>query len=136
LDRRPRPRPTLGRRRSRRTRRPWRRAAAAEFGGYWRLGLGRGGVYWGGYYGGGGVYYDDVGAYGDYAPDGPPANGGGPTIYAFSYYPGPAAGYRTPTAVYPSAAYPGYAPIVSSGSDPHIIHLPAARHRRARKSCN
>ena len=73
-------------------------------------------------------------AYGDYAPNGPPANGGGPTIFAFSYYPGP--GYQAPTAVYPSVACPGYAPIVSSGSDPHIIHLPAARHRRARKSCN
>ena len=65
---------------------------------------------------------------------GPPANGRGPTIFAFSYYPGP--GYQAPTGVYPSAACPGYAPIVSSGSDPHIIHLPAARHRRARKSCN
>jgi hypothetical protein len=106
----------------------------AEFGGYWRRGLGRGGSYWGGYYGGGGVYYNDVGNYGDYAPDGPPANGGGPTIYAPNYY--PALGYQAPTAVYPPAAYPGYAPVVSYGSDPHIIHLPAARHRRARKSCN
>jgi hypothetical protein len=60
---------------------------AADFGGYWRRGFGRGGSYWGGYYGGGGVYYDDVGTYGDYAPDGPPANGGGPTIYAPNYYP-------------------------------------------------
>jgi len=66
-----------------------------------------------------------INAYGDYAPNGPPANGGGPTIFAFSYYPGP--GYQAPTGVYPSAACPGYAPIVSSGSDPHIIHLPAAR---------
>ena len=105
----------------------------AEFGGYWRRGLGRGGSYWGGYYGGGGVYYNDVGNYGDYAPDGPPAYGGAATIYA-PYYPAP--GYQAPTAVYPPAAYPGYAPVVSYGSDPHIIHLPAARHRRARKSCN
>ncbi len=29
---------------------------AADFGGYWGRGFGRGGSYWGGYYGGGGVY--------------------------------------------------------------------------------
>jgi len=103
---------------------------AADFGGYWGRGFGRGGSYWGGYYGGGGVYYDDVGSYGDYAPDGPPAYGGGATIYAPNYYPAP------PTAAYPPVAYPGYAPVVSYGSDPHIIHLSAARHHRARKSCN
>ena len=52
---------------------------AADFGGgYRRRGLGGGGSYWGGYYGGGGVYYDDVGNYGDYFPDGPPAYGGTP----------------------------------------------------------
>jgi hypothetical protein len=107
---------------------------AADFGGNWRRDHGRDGSYWGGYYGGGGVYYGDVGNYGDYAPDGPPAYGGGATIYAPNYYPAP--GYQAPTAVYPPAAYPSYAPVVSYGSDPHIIHLPATRHRRARKSCN
>jgi hypothetical protein len=59
---------------------------ADDFGGYWRRGLGGGGSYWGGYYGGGGVYYDDVGNYGDYAPDGPPAYGGEATIYAPNYF--------------------------------------------------
>ena len=89
---------------------------------------------WVGYYGGGGVYYDDVGNYGDYAPDGPLAYGDGATIYAPYYYSPP--GYRAPTVVYPPVAYPSYAPVATYGSDPHIIHLSAARHRRARKSCN
>ena len=106
----------------------------ADFGGYWRRGNGSGGSYWGGYYGGGGVYYDDVGNYGDNAPDGPPAYGGGATIYAPNYSPAP--GYQAPTVVYPPVAYPSYAPVASYGSDPHIIYLPATRHRRARKSCN
>ncbi len=107
---------------------------AVDFGGYGRRGLGRGGGYWGGYYGGGGVYYDDFGNYGDYGPYGPPAYGGGATIYAPYYYSAP--GYQAPTVVYPPVVYPSYAPVVSHGSDPHIIHLHATRHRRARKSCN
>ncbi len=107
---------------------------AADFGGYWGRGFGRGGSYWGGYYGGGGVYYDDFGNYGDYGPDGPPAYRGGATIYAPNYYSAPA--YRAPTVVYPPAAYPSYAPVVSYGADPHIIYLHATRHGRARKSCN
>ena len=107
---------------------------SADFGGYRHRGLGGDGGYWGGYYGGNGVYYGDVGNYGDYAPDGPPAYGGGATSYAPNYYPAP--GYQAPPAIYPPAAYPSYAPVVSYGSDPHIIHLPAARHRGARKSCN
>ncbi len=107
---------------------------AVDFCGYGRRGLGRGGGYWGGYYGGGGVYYDDFGNYGDYGPYGPPAYGGGATIYAPYYYSAP--GYQAPTVVYPPVVYPSYAPVVSHGSDPHIIHLHATRHRRARKSCN
>jgi hypothetical protein len=108
---------------------------AADFGGYRRRGLGGDGSYWGGYYGGGGVYYDDVGNYGDYAPNGPPAyGGGGATIYAPNYSPAP--GYQAPAAVYPPAVHPSYSPVASYGSDPHIIHLSAARHHRARKSCN
>ena len=107
---------------------------AADFGGYLGRGRGRGGGYWGGYYGGGGVYYDDFGDYGDYAPYGPPAYGGGATIYAPYYYSAP--GYPAPTVVYPPVVNPSYAPVVSYGSDPHIIHLHATRHRRARKSCN
>jgi hypothetical protein len=107
---------------------------SADFGGYRHRGLGGDGSYWGGYYGGNGVYYGDVGNYGDYAPDGPPAHGGGATSYAPDYYPAP--GNQAPTAVYPPVAYPSYAPAVSYGSDPHIIYLHAARHRGARKSCN
>jgi hypothetical protein len=60
--------------------------ALARGGGHWIGARGRGQHWGGGVHGG--VYYDDVGTYGDYAPDGPPANGGGPTIHAFSYYPG------------------------------------------------
>ena len=58
----------------------------------------------------------------------------GRRVYAPNYYPAP--GYQAPTVVYPPAVYPSYAPVVSYGSDPHIIHLHATRHRRARKSCN
>jgi hypothetical protein len=105
----------------------------ADFGRYWRRDHGSGGSYWGGYYGGGGVYYDDVGNYDDYAPDGPPAYGGAP-IHAPNYSPAP--GYQAPIVVYPPVVYQSYAPVASYGSDPHIIYLPATRHRRARKSCN
>ncbi len=106
---------------------------AGDFGGYRRRDQGRDGGYWGGYYGGGGVYYDDAGNYGDYAPEGPPPYGGAP-IYAPNYYPTP--GYQAPPVVYPPVAYPSYAPVVSYGTDPHIIHLHATRHRGARKGCN
>ena len=109
----------------------WRRAG--DFGRYWRRDRGQGGSYWGGYYGGGGVYYDDVGNYDGYAPEGPPAYGVA-TIYAPNYY--PTQGYQAPTVVYPPVVYPSYAPVASYGSDPHIIYVSPARHRRARKSCN
>jgi hypothetical protein len=106
------------------------RGGGRSGGGHW---IGGRGPAPGHHWGGGGVYYDDVGNYGDYRPDGPPAYGGA-TILAPNY--SPASGYRAPPVVYPPVVYPDCAPVASPGSDPHIINVHAARRRGARTSCN
>jgi hypothetical protein len=100
--------------------------------GYW------GGGYWGGYYGGGGIYYDDAGYYDNYTPDHPVAYSAA-TIPAPTYYYPPQVyeqRYLVPAILYSPAVDIGDAPVVSYGSYQHIIYLPAAHHRLARRHCD